>query len=47
MRNFIFFVFFSVSILNSAITEMERRFEIFSNVRVRNLDEYNNFNVNL
>jgi len=31
----------SVSILNSAITEMERRFEIFSNVRVRNLDEYN------
>ena len=31
----------SVSILNSAITEMERRFQIFSDVRVRNIDEYN------
>jgi len=31
----------SVSILNSAITEMERRFQIFSDVRVRNLEEYN------
>ena len=31
----------SVSILNSAINEMERRFQVFSDVRVRNLDEYN------
>ncbi|MBI45071.1 MAG: hypothetical protein CMG66_02765 [Candidatus Marinimicrobia bacterium] len=31
----------SVSILSSAITEMERRFQVFSDVRVRNLDEYN------
>ena len=31
----------SVSILNSAITEMERRFQIFSDVRVRNIQEYN------
>jgi len=31
----------SVSILNSAIDEMERRFQIFSDVRVRNIDEYN------
>ena len=32
----------SVSILNSAINEMERRFQIFSEVRVRNIAEYNN-----
>ena len=31
----------SVSILNSAINEMERRFQVFSDVRVRNIDEYN------
>ena len=31
----------SVSILNSAITEMERRFQVFSDVRVRNIGEYN------
>tara|TARA_Y100001968_G_scaffold168181_1_gene154037 strand:+ start:937 stop:3222 length:2286 start_codon:yes stop_codon:yes gene_type:complete len=30
----------SVSILNSAINEMERRFQVFSDVRVRNIDEY-------
>ena len=30
----------SVSILNSAINEMERRFELFSQVRVRNIEEY-------
>ena len=30
----------SVSILNSAITEMERRFQLFSETRVRNLEEY-------
>ena len=31
----------SVSILNSAINEMERRFQLFSEVRVRNIQEYN------
>ena len=31
----------SVSVLNSAITEMERRFQVFSDVRVRNIGEYN------
>jgi len=40
----------SVSILNSAINEMERRFELFSQVRVRNIEEYkvkqkNNFDL--
>ncbi|MBI65760.1 MAG: DNA translocase FtsK [Candidatus Marinimicrobia bacterium] len=30
----------AVSILDSAITEMERRFQIFSDVRVRNIEEY-------
>ena len=32
----------STGILESAINEMERRFELFSKVKVRNLDEYNN-----
>tara|TARA_Y100000994_G_scaffold249618_1_gene262703 strand:+ start:6448 stop:8697 length:2250 start_codon:yes stop_codon:yes gene_type:complete len=32
----------STGILDSAINEMERRFELFSEVKVRNLDEYNN-----
>jgi len=31
----------STGILESAINEMERRFELFSKVKVRNLDEYN------
>ena len=31
----------SIGILASAINEMERRFELFSSVKVRNLDEYN------
>ena len=31
----------STGILDSAINEMERRFELFSSVKVRNLDEYN------
>ena len=31
----------SNAILDSAIREMERRFELFSKVKVRNLDEYN------
>ena len=30
----------SVAILNSAIIEMERRFQVFSDARVRNIDEY-------
>ncbi|MAW74590.1 MAG: cell division protein FtsK [Candidatus Marinimicrobia bacterium] len=30
----------SLSILNSAISEMERRFQVFSDARVRNIDEY-------
>ena len=32
----------STGILESAINEMERRFDVFSEVKVRNLDEYNN-----
>lgn len=31
----------SIGILESAITEMERRFQLFSEVKVRNIDEYN------
>ena len=31
----------STGILDSAINEMERRFDLFSEVKVRNLDEYN------
>ena len=30
----------SVAILNSAIIEMERRFQVFSDARVRNIDEF-------
>ena len=30
----------SIGILNSAITEMERRFQVFSDARVRNISEY-------
>ena len=32
----------SVGILNSAINEMERRFQVFSDARVRNIEEYHN-----
>ena len=32
----------SLAILNSAISEMERRFQIFSDARVRNIEEYQN-----
>ena len=32
----------SLSILNSAISEMERRFQVFSDARVRNIEEYQN-----
>ena len=31
----------SIGILESTITEMERRFQLFSEVKVRNIDEYN------
>ena len=31
----------AIAVLDSTITEMERRFQVFSDVRVRNLDEYN------
>ena len=36
----------SVGILNSAINEMERRFQVFSDARVRNIEEYHNKNKN-
>jgi len=32
----------AVGILNSAINEMERRFQVFSDTRVRNIEEYHN-----
>ncbi len=32
----------SMAILNSAITEMERRFQVFADAKVRNIEEYHN-----